>query len=125
MADYVPKIEDGPMPATTSAAVTGRQVLEVSGNGTVAPTTGASTKVVGVAAFDAASGAKVTVKPITRDSVHRLTASGAITWGDSVTSAAAGAVATVVAATGAAAGTRIGIALSSAANGAIVDIQGV
>jgi hypothetical protein len=90
-------------------------VLEVSGSGTVGPAGAASAKVVGNAAFDAASGARVTIwanKP-----VHEATASGSITAGDSLVTAAAGQVATGAAATPSA---FIGVALTTATNGNLV-----
>ena len=52
-----------PFTSTTSAAVTGGQVLIVTGSGTVGPAAAASGLVVGVAAHDAANGAQVTVWP--------------------------------------------------------------
>ena len=57
MADYSPVYSGGvtPFTQTTSAAVTGGQVLEVTATGTVGPATAATVKPVGVAAHDAAS----------------------------------------------------------------------
>lgn len=117
MADYTPVFDaDGdPFTLTTSAAVTGGQVLVVSGSGTVGPSAGASAVVIGVAAMDAASGARVTVYPL--DAVHEITASGAITAGDGIVSAASGQVATAVVGTAAAAGTLLGIALTTVTSG--------
>ncbi len=127
MADYTPIFEPGEaITLTTSATVTGGQVLEVSGVSTVAPTSASSAKVLGVAAFDAANGAKVT---ILGDGVHELTASGTVTAGDQVVSAAAGAVASLAAAAGAAAGdinnarSVIGVALTTATNGNKVQVK--
>lgn len=92
MPDYIPLIEDSnKFTATTSGVVTGSQVLIISGDGTVAASTAASALVCGVALFDAASGARVTVS---RDPVQLLVASGAITAGDALEAAAAGKVAT-------------------------------
>jgi len=117
MADYAPVYSGGvePFTATTSAAVTGGRVLEVSGNGTVAHAGAASTVAVGVAAHDAASGARVTVWPLA-NVVHELSAPGAITAAAGVVTAAAGEVATATIATAAAAGTLIGIAATTAAD---------
>lgn len=79
MSDYVPVDGCGPYSFTTAAAVTGGQLLELTGDNTVQPAGATSQKVVGVAAFDAASGAKVTVFSI--DSLHETT----VTSGQSLT----------------------------------------
>jgi len=60
---------------TTSAAVTGGQLVYVSGDNTVAPTSAATAAWLGVAAADAASGADVTVYT---EGVHQLASSGTI-----------------------------------------------
>lgn len=118
MADYTPIYSVGVVPftQTTSAAVTGGQVLAVSGNGTVAAAvTATGAVVVGVAAHDAASGAKVSVWPL-EGVVHELVATAALTQGTGViVDAVAGQVATATIATAAAAGTLIGTALTTAA----------
>lgn len=98
---------------TTSGAVTAGQALVVSGDGTVAASSGASVAFVGIAAFDAASGADVT---LLNEGVHILAASGAITAGELVTTAAAGAVATQGAASAANDVQCIGVALTTAAS---------
>lgn len=118
MADYTPIYDGGadPFTQTTSGAVTGGQVLVASGAGTVAAAGGASAVAVGIAAHDAASGAKVTVWPLT-NVVHEIVTTGTVTALDGVTSATAGTVATGVVATVAAAGTLIGIALTTATTG--------
>jgi hypothetical protein len=118
MGDYAPVYDNGvkPFTATTSGAVTGGQVLAQSGNGTVGAAGAASTIVVGVAAHDAASGAKVSVWPL-EGLIHELVAANAITQGGGVQAAASGQVdpvATSIAA-GSAAGTLIGTALTTAA----------
>lgn len=96
-----------------TAAVTAGQPVEVgTADMSVAPAAAGSAKYVGVAGHDAAVGDKVTVeigKPI-----HELTASGAITRGDKLETAAAGAVSTV------STGTAVFLALTSAADGALV-----
>lgn len=118
MPNYLPVLKPAEtMTSTTSAAVTGGQVLVVSGSGTVAPSSAATHAVVGVAAFDAASGAQVTVH---KGGVQRVTASGAITAGDRVMAAAGGAVATL---SGTDYSQVVGIALTTAANGAAVDVD--
>ncbi|HOW92897.1 MAG TPA: DUF2190 family protein [Mycolicibacterium fallax] len=75
---------------TTSGSVTAGQALVVSGDDTVAAASGASSAYIGIAAFDAGSGAEVTVLS---GGVHELAASGSISAGDLVTTAASGAVA--------------------------------
>jgi hypothetical protein len=108
MAEYAPLYaEADTFTSTASATITGGQVLIVSGAGTVAPASAASVAVVGVAAFDAVNGDKVTV--IT-EGIHRLVASGTVTAGDMVVAAAAGAVATGPGT----AGQAVGVALTTA-----------
>ena len=118
MGDYSPVYTGGAVPftTTTSAAVVGGNVLVWSGAGTVAASASVSTVVAGVAAHDAASGAKVTVWPID-GVVHELIAAAAITAGAGITADAAGSgqVATATIATAAAAGTLIGTAITTAA----------
>ncbi|AZS46668.1 capsid cement protein [Microbacterium oxydans] len=97
-----------------TAAVTAGQAVEVSATAdmSVAPAAAGSAKYVGVAGHDAAVGDKLTVevgKPI-----HELKASGAIARGQQLETGAAGTVRTL------AAGTAVFVALSSAADGALV-----
>lgn len=115
MPEFSPLFKPGDeFPRTTSAAVTGGQVLVVSGSNTVAPSSGASAAVLGVAGYDAGSGELVTV---ICDGVVNLAASGAISAGASVTSAASGAVA---AHSGTNYSTIIGVALSDAADNKVL-----
>jgi hypothetical protein len=115
MPEYSPLFKPGAeFTRLTSAAVTGGQVLIVSGNDTVAPSSAASAAVLGVAGFDAASGDYVTV--ITAGVVS-LAASGAITAGASVAAAASGAVA---AHSGTNYSTILGVALGAAANSKVL-----
>lgn len=126
MSDYSPVYLPGStLTATTNAALTGGQLVAVSGDGVVGPAGAASPKVIGVAAFDCGSGSGATVYG--RGPVHETTASGAITAGDQVTAAAAGKVATAAAASGTpdatavnAARAVLGVALTTAADGALV-----
>lgn len=118
MGDYVPIHNPGhEWTSTTSAAVTGGQTLANSGVDTVAPAiTASAKKYVGVAAHDAASGAKVTVLGGVGQ-VHESTAAGAITAGDLViVGAVAGTIATIGAGTF---DQMIGIALTTAADTAL------
>jgi hypothetical protein len=105
--------------STTSAAVTKGQLLYISGDNTVAPTTAATAAWVGVAAFDAASGAAVTVYT---EGVHPLIASGSITAGDLVIPAASGQVATSGAVSATIDSQIVGKALAGATNGNPVNV---
>ena len=118
MADYTPVFTGGSRPwtATTSATVTGGQVLVVSGTGTVGPAGGASGLVCGVAAHDAGSGAQVTVWPLP-GVIHETTTPTGVTAGNALVSAAAGTVDPGTLGTLAAAGTLIGVALTTATAG--------
>lgn len=122
MAQYSPVYLPGAsITLTASATVTGGQLLEVSGNGTVGPAGAASAKVVGVAGNDGGSGDRITVHP--RATIHEAVASGSITAGDQLGAAAAGQVSTVAAAAGATAGdintarSVIGVALTTVTTG--------
>ena len=127
MSDYVPLFKPGQaITSQASAAITGGQLVAVSGSGTVAPTAAATVAWVGVAAFDAGNGEKVTIH---KGGVQRIVASGAITAGDQVVAAAAGKVATLAAAATAvaadinAARQVVGVALTTATDGNPVEID--
>jgi hypothetical protein len=122
MADYTPVITNGTAPWTlqASAAVTGGRLVEVTGNGTVGPAGAASLKVLGVAAFDAATGAKVDVWPLA-GLTHKITASGAIAAGDNLAAGAAGVVSPIAAGTF---GQLVGVADRAAADTAICRFVG-
>jgi hypothetical protein len=112
---YEPKfLYSDAVTATASATITGGQTLIVSGNGTVGPATAGSPACIGVAAFDAANGDRVTYFP--RGTVHVSTASGSITAAARVDTGAAGTVAS-----GTAGVNNIGIALTTAADAALVE----
>jgi hypothetical protein len=117
VADYTPIYTGGvkPYTSTASATITGGQVLEVSGSGTVGPATAATTKPAGVAAHDAASGAKIAVWPL-NNCIHEITvvAAATVTAADAVITGTAGTVNTAAVATAAAAGTLLGTALTTA-----------
>jgi hypothetical protein len=126
MGAYEPKYVYGEqVNATASATITGGQLLIVSGNGTVGPAGAGAANVVGVAAFDAVNTDRISYFP--RGKVHVSTASGGITAGDQVISAAAGKVSTLAAAAAATAGDInaarevIGVALTTAADTASVE----
>jgi hypothetical protein len=118
VAEYVPLFT--PAQAITrqaSAAITGGQLLIVSGSGTVAPGSAATHSWLGVAAFDAANGDNVTVE---RGGVQRIIATGSITAGQNVEAATNG---TVAAHTN---GTNdfnvVGVALSTVTAGQLVEV---
>lgn len=119
MADYLPLFLPGQaFTKTTSAIVTAGQLLEITGSGTVGPAGALSTKVVGVAGDDAASGALV---PIRAGGIQRIVAAaGGVTAGDIVVAGAAGTVAPIGANVF---GTKIGVALTTAAATALVEVQ--
>lgn len=119
MAEYVPLHQPGKaITRQASAAITGGQLVIVSGSGTVAPGGAASAAWLGVAGFDAASGDQVTVFT---EGVQRLVASGAITAGATVEAAAAGKVATHTNGTNDV--NIVGVALTTAADGALVEVS--
>ena len=91
MAEYVPLYMPGAaITLPTSAAVTGGQLLVISGSLTVAPSTVATHSWLGAAAFDAASGDQVTVYC---EGVQKFVATGSVTAGGNVEAATAGTVA--------------------------------
>lgn len=111
MGDYAPiYLYADQITGTASAAITGGQPLHVSGDDTVAPAPADSHAFIGVAAQDAASGARVSYCP--RGKVHETTTASAVTAGNNVFTAAAGTVDD----TGTAVN-RIGVFLTSAASG--------
>lgn len=117
MAEYLPLFDEN-LVYTASAAITGGQLLEVSGSGTVAPAAAGSTKVIGVAGFDCANGDRITIYT---GGVQRVVAdAGGVTAGDVVAAGAAGTVAPI--GVGAFA-TQVGIALTTAAAGVAAEIQ--
>jgi hypothetical protein len=122
MAEYTPVITNGTAPWTlqASAAVTGGRLVEVTGNGTVGPAGAASVKVLGVAASDAASGAKVQVWPLA-GLTHKVLGTGAIAAGDNLAAGAAGVVAVIGAGTF---GQLVGVADRAGADATIIRFVG-
>lgn len=123
MADYTPLQTANLLPftSTASAGVTGGQIVEVSGSGTVGPAAAGSVKAVGVAAHDAGNGSRVTVHPL-GGVVHELTAGASITAGQPLkVGATAGAVIPLA---GGAPGAQVGFALTSAAQDGKVQVLG-
>jgi hypothetical protein len=123
MADYTPVFTGGKVPFTsqTSAAVTGGQLVIPTGNSTCGPAGAAAVNVLGVAAHDAALGAKVTVWPLP-GVTHEIVSTGTIAAGDRLVSGAAG----VAAAGGAtpAQDSVVGTAEVAATGGALVRFIG-
>jgi len=99
-----------------SADITKGQVVVVSGDMAVTPSSAASAAVIGVAMFDAKTNEPVSVET---EGLFSLTASGAITAGAQVESAAGGKVATK----GGTVTKVIGIALNTASNGGEVLVK--
>lgn len=124
MSDYTPlqTVNQLPWTSTASAAITGGQLVEVTGTGSVGPAAAGSQTVVGVAAHDAGNGSRVTVHPLA-GLVHELVAgSGGVTAGQAVkVGAAAGEVLPLA---GGAVGAQVGIALTAAAGDAAVQVLG-
>lgn len=122
MADYTPVQTGGSFPFTSqaSATITGGQLVAASGNNTVAPAGAISTAVVGVAAHDAASGAKLTVWPLP-GVTHEVLTGAIVAAGDNLAAAAAGTVQPIGANTF---GTLVGVALAGAANAALCRFLG-
>lgn len=127
MADYTPVYSGGVVPftVTTSAAVTAGRLVAVSGAGTVAHAAADSLAVVGVAASDAASGARVAVWPM-NNCIHELLSTGAITASATagVVADAAGTVKAATIGTAAAAGSLIGVATTTVGGAALVRVMG-
>lgn len=118
MAEYLPIYKPGQaITLKASANITGGRLVAVSGSGTVATAGADSTAWVGVASNDAVTNDNLTIYC---GGVQECVAAGAITAGDVVEAAASGAVATGASVT---AGTYVGIALTTAADGAKVRVQ--
>lgn len=112
MAEYLPVYKPGQaVTLKASATITGGQVVAVSGSGTVGPAGADSVAWVGVASNDAVTNDNVTIYT---GGVQSVTASGTVTAGQTVETAAAGAVATSATPT---AETVVGVALTTATTG--------
>ncbi|RKS16741.1 uncharacterized protein DUF2190 [Arthrobacter sp. AG1021] len=98
----------------TTAVVGGHPVQVGATDRSVAPAAAASTSYVGIAGHDAAIGDKVTVE--VGKVIHELKASGEVALGASLEAAGAGAVRTATT------GTVIGLALTAAADGKLVQV---
>lgn len=88
--DFTPTHKPGhAVTFTASAAVTGGQLVEITGNMTVGPAGAGSSKVVGQPGHDAALGEPVTIH-LPGKTVTSLVASGTVAAGDPIKAAAAG-----------------------------------
>lgn len=121
MAEYLPVFKPGQaITLKASAAITGGQLVAVTGVGTVGPAGANALNWIGVAGFDAGINEQVTVFA---SGVQSVVTSGTVTAGDVVVPAAAGAVATLAVVTTPTAadvtGTRaiVGVAISTATTG--------
>ena len=118
MAEYLPVFKPGQaITLKASAAITGGQVVAVSGPGTVAPAGATSAAWVGVASNDAATNDNVTIYS---SGVQLVTTTGTVTAGDAVATGASGTVATAATPTSA---QFVGVALSTATTGNKVRVQ--
>jgi hypothetical protein len=125
--EYLPVFKPGQaITLKASAAVTGGQIVAVTGVGTVGPAGANAVNWIGVASTDAAINDNVTIYA---DGVQSVTASGTVTAGDLVVCAAAGAVSSLAAVTTPTAAdvtnTRaiVGVAISTATNGNKVRVK--
>lgn len=120
MADYVPNFLPGAnVTFVAGGTILGGQVVVLSATGRVVTVAGASARnTVGIACHDVVSGQALTVS---RGGEQRPIASGAITAGALVKSAAAGAVAAFVPGTDAI-DLVLGVALNTVADAAPVDV---
>lgn len=118
MADYSPvyATDQKPFTMTAGAAITGGQLVFISGVSTVTPTAGANGATIGVAAHDAASGARVSVWPLC-NVVHETVTPAGVTAGAALSSSTSGGVDSGTLGTLAAAGTFLGTAITTATAG--------
>lgn len=118
MAEYLPIYKPGEaVTLKASGSIAAGRLVAVSGDGTVATAGADSVVVVGVASVAAVTNDNITIYC---GGVQSLVAAGAITAGDAVECAAAGAVAT---GSGTTYATYVGIALTTAADTAQVRVQ--
>lgn len=118
MAEYLPAYKPGQaITLKASGTISAGRVVAVSGDGTVATAGADAANWVGVASQDAVANDNITINS---GGVQSCVASGSITAGDAIECAASGAVAT---GSGTTFATYVGIALTSAADGAQVRVQ--
>lgn len=97
---------------TASADILGGQAVQINSNGTVAPATASTQKIIGVALYDIPSGTEGAIRVVGVARVANADGATAITAGAAVTAGALGGV--VAHSTG----TAVGIALEPIAGGA-------
>ncbi len=127
MADYSPLSHGGEVPhsLTADAAITGGQLVYVTADNAVSPTSATTQRAVGVAAHDAPSGGRVAVWPlpdVIHESVNNNAGSFVVGYPVIAGSSAgvdfpAGADEATKRAAAAAAGTFIGVCVKAAATG--------
>jgi len=116
MAEHLPLFTPGTdVTFTASAAVTGGQLVAVTGPRTVGPAPAGSAAWIGVAAHDAASGTKVLVQS---GGIHELASTGTIAAGANVIAGASGAVVTIGAETDFS--KIVGVAIAAAAGNKVL-----
>lgn len=119
MAEYLPLHQPGKAyTRVASAAITGGNLVIVSGSGTVAPGSAATASWLGVAANDAANGDNVTVYS---EGIQRCVATGTVTAGQTVEAATGGTVATHTNGTNDV--NIVGLALTTATAGNLVEVS--
>jgi hypothetical protein len=120
MAEYLPLHKPGQaITRSASATITAGQLVTVSGSGTVAPSAAADVPWLGVAGFDAASGANVTV--FCGGTQRVVAGSGGVTAGQLVHAGAAGTVVTHT--NGTTDYLVVGVALTTATATNLVEVQ--
>jgi hypothetical protein len=117
MPDYNPLADEEAYGLTASAAITGGNLVEITGNGTVGPAGETSQKVVGVAAYDSISGVLVTVLDLDDYHVSTISGVGAIAAGNPIKAGAAGTVEAYVVGTDAVTALLGSCIIGGAANG--------
>jgi hypothetical protein len=112
MGDYTPVNNVDSVTFTATATITGGQLVTISGNNSVAPST-TGDRSVGVALHDAASGGRVTCA-VLPGAIHELTIQGVvvIAAGNDIVAGTTGTINKGTLATDAAAGTLLGICVS-------------
>jgi predicted RecA/RadA family phage recombinase len=97
MPDFLPKYEDADrLTYIAGGTIVGGNVVEFTAANTVSASTGVSSKVAGIALFDATVGQQIT---ITRTGVCELVTTSNVAVGDHVTSSTGGGVAPIGAGT--------------------------
>lgn len=118
MPDYAPVFEEGrAITCQASAAITGGQLVYLTGDYEVAPTEDATAAWLGVASTDAQPGDDVTVY---RSGTQRIVCTAAVSAGDLLVAASAGRV--TPAADPGVVVSLVGLAETAAAAGGVVEV---